>query len=174
MAVSDYTTEINQAAAQYGLSPSLLAAVMQVESGGNPTAVSPANAQGLMQLMPATAASLGVTNTFDPTQNINAGASYLAQLINQYGGDVSTALAAYNWGPGNVNSGVAIPSSVQSYVSNVLAVAGTSNTSSGLTSDVLDQLNIAGVSLPSIDLSDPTTDILIGLGIAAVAFLFLR
>jgi len=93
---------LTQAAARYGVDPSLALAVAQRESGLNPTAVSSAGAQGVMQLMPATAAQLGVTNPFDPAQNIDAGVRYLAQLIAKYG-DVPTALAAYNWGPGNVD-----------------------------------------------------------------------
>ncbi|MGA7234239.1 MAG: lytic transglycosylase domain-containing protein [Bryobacteraceae bacterium] len=124
MAVSDYSSLIQSAANQYGLSPSLLTSVIQAESSGNPMAVSPAGAQGLMQLMPATAASLGVTNPFDPAQNIDAGARYLASLVNQYG-DVGTALTAYNWGPGNVSSGAAWPAGVTNYVNGMLAQSGT-------------------------------------------------
>jgi hypothetical protein len=93
---------ISSAAAQYGLDPGFVTAVAQAESGLNPNAVSAAGAKGIMQLMDATAAMLGVSNPFDPVQNINAGVRYLAQLLNQFAGDAAKALAAYNWGPGNV------------------------------------------------------------------------
>lgn len=128
MAVSDYSSQIASAAATYGLDPSLLSAVISAESAGNPNAISPVGAQGLMQLMPATGASLGVTNPFDPTQNINAGAQYLSQLISQFG-DVSTALAAYNFGPGNVSSGKSWPTETVNYVNKILGSIGLSPTS---------------------------------------------
>lgn len=104
------------AAKQYGLDPALLLAMAQRESGLNPNAVSPAGAQGVMQLMPATARALGVTNPFDVMQNVNAGARYLAQLLRQFG-DVTKAVAAYDWGPGSVSNAVA------QYADNWLAVA---------------------------------------------------
>ena len=97
---------IATAAAQYGLDPNFVAAIARRESNLNPNAVSSAGAKGIMQLMDATAAMLGVTNPFDPVQNINAGVKYLAQLLNQFSGDVAKALAAYNWGPGAVAKAV--------------------------------------------------------------------
>lgn len=97
---------IAQAAARYGLDPSFVAAVARRESGLNPNAVSSAGAKGVMQLMDATAAMLGVTNPFDPVQNINAGTRYLAQLLNQFAGDAAKALAAYDWGPGAVSNAI--------------------------------------------------------------------
>jgi soluble lytic murein transglycosylase-like protein len=183
-AVSAYNSLIQNAAAQYNLSPTLLTAVIQAESGGNPNAVSSAGAQGLMQLMPTTAASLGVTNPFDPAQNINAGARYLSSLISQYG-DVGTALAAYNWGPGNVTSGAAWPVGVQNYVSNVLAQSGTGTSvaadgsalvdlsgaaAATSTPDIMSQLGVTA-SQAGIDLTDPTTEIVIALAIGAAAYL---
>jgi soluble lytic murein transglycosylase-like protein len=130
---SDISSIVAQASSTYNVPASVIYSVIQQESGGNPNAVSPKGAMGLMQLMPSTAASLGVTDPFDPEQNIMAGTSYLASLINQYNGDIASALAAYNWGPGNVNnSNGNWPSSVVSYVSNVLQNAGIGVSSQGV------------------------------------------
>ncbi len=114
--------------ADYGLG-SIAQAVASVESGGQQTdangnvIASPAGAIGIMQLMPGTAAQLGV-NPYDAQQNYAGGETYLQQLYAQYG-DWPDALAAYNWGPGNVNqalaSGSAYPQSVQQYIAKVLA-----------------------------------------------------
>jgi soluble lytic murein transglycosylase-like protein len=124
------TSLLNQAAARYNLPPSLLLSVARTESNLNPNAVSPAGAQGVMQLMPATAAGLGVSDPFDPAQNIDGGAKYLSQLLTQFHGDTSLALAAYNAGPGNVNKYGGIPPfpETQAYVSKVLAGAGDMST----------------------------------------------
>jgi hypothetical protein len=89
------------AARRHGVDPLLVDSVIQVESAYNPYALSPKGAQGLMQLMPATARMLGVNNSFDPRQNIEAGVRYLKQLKTLYGDD-RLALAAYNAGPGAV------------------------------------------------------------------------
>ena len=94
---------IDRVAQQVRLAPELIRAVVAVESSYNPTAVSHAGAQGLMQLMPATAADLGVEDSFDPVENISAGSRYLSRLLNKYEGDLDRALAAYNWGQGNVD-----------------------------------------------------------------------
>ncbi len=83
---------IEDAARRYGVDPALIRAVMEAESAGDPSAVSPAGAQGLMQLMPETARELGVTDPFDPEQNILAGTRYLRMLLDRYGGDVRLAL----------------------------------------------------------------------------------
>ena len=98
----DFESIIQEAGQRYRVDPALIRAVIQAESGGNPLAVSRAGARGLMQLMPDTAAELGVTNPFDPTQNIMGGTSYLRRLLDRYRGDVKLALAAYNWGMGNL------------------------------------------------------------------------
>jgi hypothetical protein len=95
---------ISESARKYHLDPALIKAIIAVESGGNSKAVSPAGAQGLMQLMPDTAAELGVTDPFDPAQNIMAGSRYMRQLLDRYQGNVRLALAAYNWGMGNLES----------------------------------------------------------------------
>lgn len=93
---------IQKAARKYNLSPVLIRGVIQAESNFRVNAVSRAGAQGLMQLMPATAKELGVTKPLDIEQNIDGGAHYLRKMLNRFGGDVKLALAAYNAGPGTV------------------------------------------------------------------------
>jgi hypothetical protein len=90
------------AARRHSLDPDLVRAVVAVESGFRPDAVSPKGAQGLMQLMPYTARALGVKDSFDPAANLDGGTRYLRALIERYGGDVTRALAAYNAGEGAV------------------------------------------------------------------------
>ena len=99
-----YEELITKIANQYGLDPSLIMAVVQAESSFNPNAVSPKGAMGLMQLMPATAEGLGVTDAFDPAQNIDGGVRCLLGNIIRYDGDVLMALAAYNCGPYGLSS----------------------------------------------------------------------
>lgn len=119
----DIQALINQAAQRHGLSPALLSAVAQAESGGNPSAISSAGAIGVMQLMPGTAVALGV-NPYNPEQNINGGAKYLRQQIDRFG-NVPLALAAYNAGPAAVEKYNGIPPyrETKSYVSRVIALA---------------------------------------------------
>lgn len=110
-----------EAAGATGLHPALLKAVCLAESGMNPNAVSHAGAQGLMQLMPATAAGLQVSDPFDPEQSIGGGARYLAAQLDTFG-DTRRALAAYNAGPGNVRKYNGIPpfEETQDYVVKVM------------------------------------------------------
>ena len=97
------------AAQVHGVPSELVASVIAVESKFNPRAVSPKSARGLMQLMPATAARFGVSNVFDPKQNIDAGTQYLKELLQRYKGDLALTLAAYNAGPDRVEQYHAVP-----------------------------------------------------------------
>jgi len=94
---------IDQVAEQVSLAPELIRSVVSVESNFQVQAVSSAGAQGLKQLMPETAQELGVEDSFDPQQNLLGGSRYLKQLLDKYNGDLDKALAAYNWGQGNVD-----------------------------------------------------------------------
>jgi soluble lytic murein transglycosylase-like protein len=120
-----YGAEITAAAKKYGLDPALLAGLVKQESGFNPNAGSPAGARGLTQLMPGTAAGLGVTNVLDPVQSLDGGAKYLRQQLDAFGGDVARALAAYNAGPGAVQRYGGVPpyAETQNYVRVVQANA---------------------------------------------------
>lgn len=114
-----------QAAERHGVSPDLFEALVSVESSFNPMAVSHKGAKGLAQLMDPTARSLGVTDPFDPEQNLDAGARYLSQMLRRFG-DPTLALAAYNAGPGAVERHNGIPpfDETRRYVQNVLSRAG--------------------------------------------------
>lgn len=164
------TSLITSTALAQGVDPNLALAVANAESGGSQytssgsLVTSSAGAVGVFQLEPGTAAGLGVDPT-DTTQNIQGGVTYLSQMLNQFG-DVPTALAAYNWGPGNVSTkgAAAAPASTQSYVASILnqigysspSGSGSSSAGSGSSaggtswSDLTDSLGLGdGSSLPS-------------------------
>ncbi len=122
---SQFQALIDQMGQEYGVDPALIAAIIQQESGGNPNAVSRAGAEGLMQLMPGTAAGLGVTNPLDPTQNLQGGVQYFADQLQRFHGNICLALAAYNAGPGAVQAyGGTVPpyAETQNYVRSIVAM----------------------------------------------------
>ena len=114
---------IKDASEKYGVEERLVNAVVKQESGFNPDAVSSAGAQGLMQLMPQTAKSLGVKDAFNPQENIEGGVKYLRQMLDKYNGNTILALAAYNAGPGAVDKYDGVPpyKETQNYVKSILA-----------------------------------------------------
>ncbi len=120
-----FGAEITAAANKHGIDPALLAGLVKQESGFDPNAGSSAGARGLTQLMPGTAAGLGVTNVLDPVQSLDGGAKYLRAQLDAFGGDVTKALAAYNAGPGAVQRYGGVPpyAETQNYVRAVQANA---------------------------------------------------
>jgi len=129
----DYSNIIKGASAKYGVPADILTRMVQAESAGNPRAVSPKSAQGLMQLMPGTAKELGVTDPFDPEQSIYGGAAYLAQQYKRFG-DWQKALVAYNAGPGNVGKADTWPG-VQDYISKVMGMPDLKTFAQGMIND---------------------------------------
>ena len=121
---AQYDGLIEQNATEHGVSPHLVRAVIQQESGFNPRAVSHKGAMGLMQLMPATATELGVLDPFDPSENIRAGVKYLKGLLTKFAENVPLALAAYNAGPTAVEKYGAVPPyrETRDYVSRITTV----------------------------------------------------
>ena len=115
---ASYAAEIKAAAIEFGVEEAIVRAIMHAESAYNPNALSRAGAQGLMQLMPATAARFGVANAFDPGQNIRGGVQYLAWLLKRYNNDLTLAAAGYNAGEGAVDRHKGVPpySETQRYV----------------------------------------------------------
>lgn len=123
LADQNLSTLIEAAARKYKVDPKLVAAVAEVESNGNQDAISSVGAIGVMQLMPDTAASLGI-DPYNKQQNIEGGAKYLRQMLDTFGGDLKKAVAAYNAGPGAVKDYGGVPpyKETQNYVSKVLDI----------------------------------------------------
>jgi soluble lytic murein transglycosylase-like protein len=119
-----YDDIIQEAAEKYDLDPQMIKAVMQAESAFNAMAVSPVGALGLMQLMPAVAKELGVTDPLDPRQNIMGGSQHLKNMLTSTRGNVPLALASYNAGPGNVKKYRGIPpfKETRNYVKKITAL----------------------------------------------------
>ncbi|NLA67574.1 MAG: lytic transglycosylase domain-containing protein [Gammaproteobacteria bacterium] len=118
---SAYEAEVKAAAMEFGVEEAVIRAVMHAESAFNPNALSRVGAQGLMQLMPATADRFGVANAFDPSQNIRGGVQYLAWLLKRFNGDLTLAAAGYNAGEGAVDRHKGVPpyNETQRYVERV-------------------------------------------------------
>ncbi len=111
---------IIHASKTYDVDPDLIKAVVKAESDFNVDSTSPKGAMGLMQLMPATAKELGVKNSYDPVENVMAGTRYLKSLLDRYDGNVTLALAAYNWGMGNVERHPErLPRETQTYIARI-------------------------------------------------------
>jgi soluble lytic murein transglycosylase-like protein len=114
---------VSDASRTSGVPPGLVRAVLMAESAGNPSAISTAGAQGLMQLMPGTSSGCGIGNPFDPTQNVQCGTTYLRSLLVRYHNNVTLAVAAYNAGPGAVDRYGGVPPypETRAYVARVLS-----------------------------------------------------
>ncbi len=151
---------IASAAAHYGVDPILAIAQARAESNFDQAAVSPAGAIGVFQLMPATAAGLGV-DPYNLEQNIDGGVRYLSQLLSQFGGDVQKALAAYNWGPGNLAKAIAangsdwlshLPAETSKYIAQITGAIGTylPGGSSGPDTETIVLLIVAGLVVYSV------------------------
>lgn len=115
---------VSSASQTYGVDPDLIQKVIETESNLNPNATSTAGAQGLMQLMPETAAELGVSDPFNPSENVHGGTKYLSQLLSKYDGNVTLALMGYNWGMGRVDEWLAnggnVPKETKLYIKKIL------------------------------------------------------
>lgn len=157
-----------EAAEAYNVPLALLKAVGKAESNFNANAVSPAGAQGVMQLMPATAQSLGVNDPFDARSNIMGGAKYIAEKLNQYNGDIELALAAYNAGSGNVSKYGGVPPFEETinYIQRIKEYMGTDLTTGqtveGAAAEAIDASDSADALLSNKELTELTTQYIMG------------
>lgn len=120
VARTDFDAIIDKASTVHGVDAGLIRSVIKTESGFKPGSTSPRGAMGLMQLMPGTARDMGVSNAYDPYENIMGGTKYLKKMLDRYHGDTAKALAAYNWGPGNVDKNPdRMPEETRNYISRV-------------------------------------------------------
>lgn len=151
-------TALAENARLYNVRLPLLQSIAKHESNYNSEAVSPTGATGVMQLMPGTARDMGVDNPKDPAQNIRGGTRYYAQLLTKYGGDEAKALAAYNWGPGNVDKVggdlTKMPAETQAYVKNVLGTA-----ASGTRGPADTRMQVAGPEAPAPSPASATPEV---------------
>lgn len=169
----EYTNEtlesiFQKASETYGVSVNLLKAIAKAESGFNQYATSKSGAMGIMQLMPSTAAGLGVSDAYDAEQNIMGGANLISQLLTKYNGDVSLALAAYNAGSGNVDKYGGIPpfTETQNYVSKIIGYLGgdvsvsvPASTTSSISEEAKEVINSAlDVIFSKLDISKASLD----------------
>ena len=145
-----FVTEIRSAAARHGVPEGLVSAVIRVESGFNPRAVSPKGAQGLMQLMPGTALLLGVRDAFDPRQNIEGGVRHLRGLLDRY--ELPIALAAYNAGEQAVTNYRGIPPfpETRNYVTRILSLVGMSSAEAATVAPPAGGRSVAAATTPAL------------------------
>ena len=153
---TDLDSIFDAAAKKYNLPVDLLKAVAKVESNFRADATSGCGAMGIMQLMPGTAKSLGVTDAYDPVQNIMGGAKYLRQMLDQFDGNTEFALAAYNAGPGNVTKYNGIPpfEETQNYVEKVMGYSGNEITAGSVSTVSNTASDLQNVLLAAADISD--------------------
>jgi len=160
---ADLDAIFDAAGARYNISPDLLRAVAKAESNFRPDATSRVGAMGIMQLMPGTARGLGVTDAYDPEQNIMGGAKYLRQMLDQFGGDIELALAAYNAGPNNVQKYGGIPPfrETQNYVVKVMEYFGDGPITAGAAANSGTTPRVSSASSGSSQLNEMLTQMLL-------------